>query len=284
MARARIGLQLEKSTTAGSIVKTSAINEQEYLSPGSNGQVLTVVAGVPAWGTIPFPSEFEQVANNAARPVTGSLDVIYYATAENVFSIWTGTVYVTVPSSPSFTLAGNSGTSQSIASGSTLSVLASLGFATVASATGIVTLTPPAGVTTGNVMTWNGTIWTSTAPASSSFTLAGDTGTSQTVTGGSTATIKGGVTSGVLVTMSATNTATITLKKQRDVFAPVSAATTVTLTQTPNLSTLEIFRNGFLQDLTTDYTVAGLVVTFVVAFNASSGATNTESVSAIYNF
>ena len=280
MSRKRIGLQLEKSTVAGSVIRTSAANEQEYLAPGTTGQVLTIVSGTPTWGTIPFPSEFEQVANNAARPATGALDVIYYAAAENVFSIWSGSAYVTVPTSPAFTLAGNSGTSQSITSGSTLSVLASLGFATVASATGIVTLTPPAGGTAGNVMSWNGTAWVS---ATSGFTAAGDTGTSQAVANGATLTIKGGVSSGVLVTMSATNIASITLKKQRDIFSPADATTTVTLTQSPILSTLQVYRNGDLQDIIDDYTITGLIITFVVAFGASTGATNTEKVNTIYS-
>ena len=283
MARKRIGLQLEKSTVAGSVIRTSAINEQEYLSPGSNGQVLTVVSGVPAWGTIPFPSEFEQVANHAARPTTGALDVIYYAAAENDFSIWSGSAYVVVPTSPAFTLAGNSGTSQSIVSGSTLSVLASLGFATVASATGIVTLTPPAGGTTGNVMTWNGSAWVSSTPTATTFTVTGDTGTTQTVLNGSTVTLKGAVSSGITVAASATNAFTISTTKTRNTFSPASAATTVTATSTPILATLEVYRNGDLQDITTDYTVSGAVITFVVAFGSSTGGTLQEIVNLIYS-
>lgn len=284
MARKRIGLQLEKSTTAGSIVRTSAINEQEYLAPGSNGQVLTVVAGVPSWGTIPFPSEFEQVANNAARPVTGVLDVIYYSTAENVFSIWTGAAYVEVPTSPTFTVAGNSGTSQSIASGSTLSVLASLGFATVASATGIVTLTPPSGTVTGQVMTWNNTTstWSATTLASSTFTVAGDLGTAQTISAADTLTIKGATNSGIKVTGVATDILEISTTRVREKFSPVAAATDVTLANTPVLASLEVYRNGDLQDITDDFTITGAVITFTTAFGASVGATGSEIVNVIY--
>jgi hypothetical protein len=284
MPRKRIGLQLEKSTTAGSMVRTNVSNEQEYFAPGSSGQLLTIVSGVPTWQTITFPSEFEQYASHSARPATGASDVIYYCTAENDFSIWTGSAYVVVPTSPSFTVAGNSGTSQTIASGATLSVLASLGFTSVASATGNVTITPPAGTTTGNVMTWNGTAWASATPTTGTFTLAGDTGTSQTISNGDTLTIKGATNSGVVVTASATDTVSISLNEQKDTFAPTSGATTVTLSQTPIASTLDIYRNGDLQDLTTDYTVSGVTVTFLTSFGATSGGAYSENCVAKYRY
>ena len=283
MARKRIGLQLEKSAVVGSIPRTNASNEQEYYAPGSSGQLLTVVSGVPTWQTIVFPSSFVHVANQAARPTTGSVDVIYYAYAENTFSIWNGTTYVLVPTSPTINLAGNSGTAQTIASGATLSVLASLGFTTVTSATGNVTITPPSGTATGNVMTYNGTAWVSAAPSFTSFSVAGNTGTAQTIAGSATLTIQGGTASGVTVAMSATNIASITLTRTRETFLPTAAATTVTASATPILSTLQVYRNGDLQDITTDYTVSGAIITFVVAFGASNGATGTEVVNLIYS-
>lgn len=49
--RLRIGTQLEQSTTPGSIAKTDASNNQFYLPPGTNGQVLTVVGGTPVYAT-----------------------------------------------------------------------------------------------------------------------------------------------------------------------------------------------------------------------------------------
>lgn len=49
--RLRIGKQLEKSITPGSIVKTNALNEQEYVPPGTEGTYLKVVGGVPMWVT-----------------------------------------------------------------------------------------------------------------------------------------------------------------------------------------------------------------------------------------
>jgi hypothetical protein len=47
--RARIGKQLELSTTPRSIVVTDAINEQQYLAPGANETLLQIVSGVPTY-------------------------------------------------------------------------------------------------------------------------------------------------------------------------------------------------------------------------------------------
>ena len=47
--RTRIGKQLEKSTTVGSIVVTNASNEQEYIAPGANDTLLQVVSNVPTY-------------------------------------------------------------------------------------------------------------------------------------------------------------------------------------------------------------------------------------------
>lgn len=148
---------LEQSATPYSIPRTDATNNQEYIAPGANGQVWTVVAGIPQYATITFPSEFEVYANVAALPVAGVVDVIYYTTAENEFRIWNGAAYVVVPTAASFsfTLAGNSGPNQTISNTDTLSILASRGFTVVASATDTVTVTPPAGTVTGQVMYWN---------------------------------------------------------------------------------------------------------------------------------
>ena len=74
MPRIRIGKQTELSATPHSLVKTDGANEQMYLAPGVNGDVLTIVAGVPTWNAVPYPSEFDQYANVAAFPVAGASD------------------------------------------------------------------------------------------------------------------------------------------------------------------------------------------------------------------
>lgn len=217
MARVRISKQLEKSVSAGSIISTDVSNEPFYLTPGTNGQLLTIVSGVPAWQTLSFPSEYEQYANIASLPVTGTADVIYLAIAENRFLIWNGTTYVAVPTNLS-------------------------------------------------------------------LTLAGDTGTNQTISNSDTITIKGATNSGVTTVSSATDTISISLREVKETFSPTASTTTVTASQTPIVSTLQVYRNGIMQDITDDYTVSGTTITFLTAFGASTGATYSEKIKLIYRF
>lgn len=148
---------LERSTAPYSIPRTNDVGIQEYVPPGANGQVWTVVAGVAQYATITFPSPFEQYANESTFPVVGTVNVIYYALLENTFNIWNGSAYVAVPTAVSFTftLTGNSGPSQVINNAATLTLLASRGFTVVASNPNTVTVTPPAGTINGQVMYWN---------------------------------------------------------------------------------------------------------------------------------
>ena len=45
--RARLDIQLAKSITPGSTLVSDSNNEGKWLAPGTNGQVYTVVAGIP---------------------------------------------------------------------------------------------------------------------------------------------------------------------------------------------------------------------------------------------
>ena len=148
---------LENSATGFNIIVTSAGGVQQYVSPGANGNILTIVAGVPTWQAPVIPSEFDQYANFAAFPPVGALDVIYLDIAGNVFYVWNGAAYVQVPAAAafSFTGAGNSGPSQAITNGQTANWLGSNGFTVVASAARNFTVTPPLGTVTGQVMYWN---------------------------------------------------------------------------------------------------------------------------------
>jgi hypothetical protein len=47
--RIRLNKQIEMSQNPGYIVVTDSLNEPNYVAPGSNGQVLTIVSGVPAY-------------------------------------------------------------------------------------------------------------------------------------------------------------------------------------------------------------------------------------------
>jgi hypothetical protein len=218
MPRIRIGKDTELSATPRSIVITDATNEQQYVPPGANNTILTVVAGVPTWQSPVIPSEYNQYANLAAFPVTGATDVIYLDQATSKFYVWNGTIYVETPAASTFT-----------------------------------------------------------------FNVTGDTGTSQPITTGNTVTIKGATNSGVRVNALATDTLDISLREVKDSFTPAAAATTVTLTQTPG-TTVDLYRNGILQKITTDYTIAGTTVTLVVAIGASGGGTTSETIDALYRY
>lgn len=71
MSRIRISKQLEQSTNAGSIITTDATNEAQYLAPGANGQVLSLVAGVPTW--VDASDENRYVDDIAARDALGAV-------------------------------------------------------------------------------------------------------------------------------------------------------------------------------------------------------------------
>jgi hypothetical protein len=47
--RIRLNLQLEKSITPGSILISNSSNEGKWLTPGSEGQILTVASGIPTY-------------------------------------------------------------------------------------------------------------------------------------------------------------------------------------------------------------------------------------------
>jgi len=127
MSYTRTKLKQLESAPQGAIPITNLNGDMEFTLIGGNGQILTVVGGVPQWSTLNFPSEFETYSEYNDFPLTGSTDVIYYALLENQFYIWNGISYVQVPTSASFsfTLSGNQGTSQNISNGDTLSVLGS---------------------------------------------------------------------------------------------------------------------------------------------------------------
>lgn len=73
--------------------------------------------------------------------------------------------------------------------------------------------------------------------------------------------------------------------EQVDTFTNLTSGNTVTLTQTPISSNIPtVFRNGRYQVLTTDYSITGTLITFVVSFGVSGGAQGSEEVSIIYKY
>ncbi len=66
-------------------------------------------------------------------------------------------------------------------------------------------------------------------------------------------------------------------------FSPIVGSTTVTLAVVPLAgSDIQVFRNGVLQIPTTDWTIAGNIVTLTLATLASGGASYGETVQVSY--
>lgn len=84
--RARIQKQLEKSAVAGSIVRTDVNNEQEYVQPGTNGQVLTIVAGVPTWANLVAGFAGFSITDTVTTEAIASGDTITFA-ANNLLDV-----------------------------------------------------------------------------------------------------------------------------------------------------------------------------------------------------
>jgi len=135
----------------------------------------------------------------------------------------------------SFTSAGDSGPSQTIANGNTLTIAGGTGLASVASATDIVTVNlSNTAVTAASYTSANITVdaqgrLTSAANGAagtmSSFTSAGDSGPSQTIENGNTLTIAGGT--GLASVASATDIVTINLSNTAVTAAAYGSATAV---------------------------------------------------------
>jgi hypothetical protein len=140
------------------------------------------------------------------------------ATGDQIYDFVTGLGYGTMSS---FTVAADGGTNQTITNGNTLSILGIAPISTAASAADTVTITHDNSGVTANtyaypasvVVNATGHITSITAGSTpgtmSSFTLAGDTGTNQTITNSDTLTIAG--STGIDTVASATDTITVNL-------------------------------------------------------------------------
>lgn len=73
MSKIRINTEIEKSLVPGSIPITNATNDLEYTTPGTNGQVLSIVAGVPTYVTPSSGGGTVTGANNGLNVVSNTV-------------------------------------------------------------------------------------------------------------------------------------------------------------------------------------------------------------------
>lgn len=192
----------------------------------------------------------------------------------------------------SFTLAGDTGTSQTISDGDTLSILGTAPISTTASATDTVTITHDNSGVTANTYAYpssvvvNATghitsITAGSAPGTmSSFTLTGDTGTNQTISDGQTLDVAGGTNISTVV--GATDTVTVNLNDSITLSGTVTANGTgqhsfggqVTIPLTPTANT-DAASKGYV-----DSAVTG-ALNYQGGYNASTNTPNLDTTSNI---
>lgn len=320
--RQRIGLQLEKSASAGSIIVTNAQNEQTYVAPGTNGDVLTVVAGVPTYQA-PASSSLT-ISDGTTTDVFNTGETLTFTAGNGITTAVTDNE-VTITARLSAT-AGNDlsinawglylqETETSIAQNTTTGVITFTNEAGAASTANLLSGDANNNLSVGSdgglfydapaVLTWaawddatntlNLTLNTDGATSTvavpivdtvaafiHSYTLAGDTGTDQTITNSDTITLAGWT--GLQSVGSATDTITFNITQSEESFDVTSATwSTVTLAATPDGTLpLNVYRNGVKQDVTDDYTIAGTTITFVTAFGSSTWGTDAEKITVVY--
>lgn len=269
-SRIRIGKQTEKSVSPQSIVKTNASNEQEYLAPGADGTILTIVAGVPTF----------------QAPVAGS------------FTLSDGLTTQIINSGDTLVVNSGNGILATVSATDTLNIAARLS----TDANNSMSFGTDGGIFFNAANHLTGVIWNDTlnrleftydingVPTMipvviadvvgtflADFTIAGDTG-SDLVSNHETVTFAGGI--GLTSNVTA-NTVTFNLEIKKEVFTNLSTGSTVTATGGAS-QIISVTRNGLEQHLSDDYTVAGAVYTFIPGFGVSGGAAGTETIVVTY--
>ena len=302
-SRLRIQKDLEKSLAPGAVFITDANSEGAYLPAGSNGQVLGITAGSPAWVGAPGSSfilsdgtntqtvnagdTLLAAAGNGMSVLVGATDTFTYAVklsadADNsavfgtdggvfvpIANVVTGATWDDVTNTLTITFSDGSDVDIPIVD----VVGAFLADFTISDGTNTDLINNHETVT----FTGANKILTSVGPnvVGISIDVAGSTS-------GQVLTSQGGATSPLWQNLPA---ATVPPTPKKDEFSPTSGTNTVTLTASPTTAPgytlVDIFRNGVLQQ-TSQYTVAGTTVTFLTAFAASTGAAYSETVTAKY--
>jgi len=189
----------------------------------AGGTYITTAASATDTLTVTHNSTSRSDTTSSASPgYGGTVDIVDSVTTNATGHVTAINVEtVTFPSAENYSwiLTGDSGTNQTIASGNTVDIAGGTGLSSVVGNTDTVTLnlndtavTPGSYTLASITVDQQGRITAASSGSSgsmSSFTLAGDSGSSQTITDGNTLTIAGGP--GCSTVASATDTLTVNL-------------------------------------------------------------------------
>ena len=289
--RIRIDKQIWKSVTPGSVVVTDSNNEQQYVVPGSNGQVLQVVAGVPAWVTPAAGFSGFSITDGTTTEAIASADTITVAGSDKVTAVVSATDTITV----GLDTTGASANDVLTIDGSGNVIWAPNAFDN--EFTSVATL-PATGETDliyhnqadNKFYIWDGAAFVE-VPTAPSFSLSMSDGTTtETLANGNTINFASsdkvtavvsatdtvtvgldtvGATAGQQLTFDGTNvvwgSAPIAVPANEDYIDTNLSGSVLTVTGSLTNFYYTVFRNGLRQKLGLDYTVSGQNITFTDA-------------------
>lgn len=230
ITRLRLAKQLQLSTTPGSLPVTDGSNEQQYLVPGSNGDVLTIVAGVPAY----------------AAPTGGFTGLTLDASTGTPEPIADG---------DTLTFLGGSGIATNVLPTDTVSI--GIDYTDAISADG------------GNTLAVGGDGKFFVPAGAFSLTLDADSGVAETLSNGDTLDIAGGAGVSTVVSASDTVTVAVAATEESFDYVGGETTAVLATAPTATLPIL-VFRNGVKQreGVANDWTRVGTTITFSVTFVA----------------